>query len=130
VMSRQNTIIAAFENNTDTQAAAADLQAAGFSRDDIYIHGNTSGDLPRSTNRSSEGGIKGWFKSLFGEKEHQDTAPYENAVTSGRCLLRVDVNDDQISAVEDILNRHSPIDVHEEQDRGTAAIPVMREEVN
>ncbi len=115
-MSGQNTIIAAFDSGTDAQAAAADLQAAGFSRDDIYIQSNKSGDLARSKTRSSEGGVKGWFKSLFGEEEHQDTPRYEHAVASGKCLLRVDVNDNQISAVEDILNRHSPVDVHEAQD--------------
>jgi uncharacterized protein (TIGR02271 family) len=138
-MSGQNTIIAAFDSGTEAQAAAADLQAAGFPRDEIYLQSNTPGELPRSTNTSSEGGVKGWFKSLFGEKEdYQDTSRYENAVTSGKCLLRVDVNDHQISAVEDILNRHSPVDVHEAQDqrgreqlahRDTEAIPVVKEEV-
>lgn len=149
-MSKQNTVIAAFENGTDAQAAAADLQGAGISRDDIYIESDNSGDLPRSTSRSSEGGVKGWFKSLFGEEEHQDRSRYEQAVTKGQCLLRVDVNDEQIPSVEDILNRHSPVDVHAAQtarerevgpDRNTQvkrgtrasgdteAIPVMKEEV-
>ncbi len=149
-MSTQNTIIAAFANRTDAQAAATDLQTAGITRDDIDIEANSSGDLPRSTTRSSEGGIKGWFKSLFGEEEHEDRSQYEHAITKGHCLLRVDVNDNQISTVEDILNRHSPVDVHaaqgdqerealpnrsaevgqgERANRDTEAIPVVKEEV-
>ncbi len=115
-MSGQNTILAAFDSGADAQAAVTDLQAAGLSRNDIYLESNDSGNLPQSTSTSAEGGIKGWFKSLFGEEEHQDRSRYENAVTKGKYLLRVDVNEPQISAVEEILNRHSPIDVHEEQD--------------
>jgi uncharacterized protein (TIGR02271 family) len=123
-MSGQNTIIAAFDSGADAQAAAADLQAAGFTPDDIRIHSNNSGDLPRGTNRSAEGGVKGWFKSLFGEEEQQDRSRYERAIAKGKCLLRVDVNDNQIPAVEEILNRHSPVDVHEaEEDLESRALP-------
>lgn len=136
-------MIAAFRSNTDAEAAATDLQEAGIPRDDIYIEGNyTSGKPSRSQTKPTEGGIKGWFKSVFGEEDDPDRSQYENAVTSGDYLLRVDVDEDEIGTVEDILNRHSPVDVHAGQveqqtgaraeareTRGTNAIPVVKEEI-
>ncbi|MBV9482629.1 MAG: DUF2382 domain-containing protein, partial [Acidobacteria bacterium] len=57
----------------------------------------------------------------------------------GNCLLRVDVDADQIPTAEVILNRHSPIDVHAgtaagatasaAPTRDTQAIPVVKEEI-
>jgi uncharacterized protein (TIGR02271 family) len=128
------TIIAAFRSSSDAQAAATDLQAAGISRGDIYIEGG--GDKPlRSKSTSTEGGITGWFKSLFGADDDPDRAEYENAIRKGNCLLRVDVDENEIATVEGILTRHSPVDVHEEEGRTvrgdgkTDAIPVVKEDV-
>ncbi|MBV9300636.1 MAG: YsnF/AvaK domain-containing protein [Acidobacteriaceae bacterium] len=135
-MPGENTIIAAFPNVSDAQAAATDLQAAGISRSDIYIE--TGADKStRSTTESTEGGITGWLKSIFGADD-SDRSEYENLVRQGNCLLRVDVDQEDIGTVEEILNRHSPIDVRAETGRATSAkgakgatdaIPVVREEV-
>ena len=87
----ENTIIAAFRNSSDAQAAATELEAAGISRDDIYME--TGSDKPaRSTGASTkEGGFTGWLKSIFTDEHDSDRAGYENAVARGNCLLRVDV---------------------------------------
>jgi uncharacterized protein (TIGR02271 family) len=119
---RENTIIAAFRSSTDAQAAASELQAAGISREDIYLDINTSDDKSsHSRTRTAEHGISGWFKSIFGENDDPDRSGYEEAVTQGNCLLRVDVGEDEIATVEDILSRHSPIDVHAATDKPTEA---------
>jgi uncharacterized protein (TIGR02271 family) len=140
----ENTIIAAFRNSSDAQAAATELEAAGISRDDIYIE--TGGDTSARSKRAStkEGGFTGWLKSIFAEEDDSDRIEYENAVARGNCLLRVDVDEDEIPNVDNILNRHSPVDIHADEagaavrrDAGTAAraedkttaIPVVREEV-
>ncbi len=132
----KSTILAAFRSSAEAQAAAADLQASGISQDNIYVETKGSGDKSsRSGNGSTEGGITGWFKSVFGDENDPDRSGYENAVKQGNALLRVDVSEGQIPTVETILNRHSPIDVH--ADAGTAvsgkgntkAIPVVREEI-
>jgi len=136
----ESTIIAAFRNSADADAAAAELESAGFDRDDIYLE--TSGSTKTSSSSKfakSEHGISGWFKSMFGHENDQDRAPYEDAVQQGSTLLRVDVMDEEVDEVEDILNRHSPIDVHSDG-RGAAttqsgtrgstrAIPVVEEEL-
>jgi len=133
------TLIAAFRSSSDAQAAANDLENGGISRDDIYIE---SGDnAGRSKTASHEGGVLGWFKSVFGNEHENDRSRYENAVTQGRCIVRVDADEEDIATVEDILNRHSPIDVYEEGEQTaasasgsaaktqTGAIPVVEEEL-
>ncbi len=119
-MPNESMIIAAFRSSTDAQAAAADLEAAGVARDDIYLEavGLETGGESSSKSKSHEGGIAGWFKSLFGEEQDDDRSRYENALSQGNCLLKVEVDQDEVSSVETILNRHSPIDVH--ADAGTA----------
>ena len=130
------TIIAAFRSTADAQAAATDLQAAGISRDDIYIEGSAPGEKSqRSKAASSEGGITGWFKSIFGDEEDVDRSEYEQAITKGYTLLRVDVDEEEIATVEDILNRHSPVEVHAEEGSTRTggeqqrAIPVVKEDI-
>jgi uncharacterized protein (TIGR02271 family) len=136
----ENTIIAAFRSSSDAEAAAADLEAAGIPRDDIYLETGRSGETStRSKKTSSEGGITGWFKSLFTEETDPDRSAYENAIKQGNCLLRVDLEEDEIPTAEAILNRHSPVDVHAgtaaraaasgTEAGGTKAIPVVKEEV-
>ena len=84
--------MAAFRSSADAQAAAQDLQAAGISRGDIYLEG--SGSDTSTTDYSSrtaqhEGGITGWFKSLFGADEDTDRTGYEQAYSQGSFLLSV-----------------------------------------
>lgn len=146
-MSRENTIIAVFHNSTDAQSAATELEQAGISRDDIYLE--TGADTSRGRKTEPEGGFIAWLKSIFKEDEHPDRSTYEAAVQRGNCLLRVDADEDDIPAIEDVLNRHSPVDVHAEADAGEEkvrysagqgraaadrrgkrdAIPVVKEEV-
>lgn len=131
-----NSLIAVFRNTGDAQAAVTDLQAAGISRDDIYVETNTSGETSsQSRTASHEGGVKGWFKSLFGDEDDSDRGNYERAISQGNTLLRVDVDDDEIATVEEILNRYSPVEVHEGESRTQAsrgqgkAVPVVQEDI-
>lgn len=122
----QSTVVAVFRNSSDAQAAANELKANGFTDQDIYIStygntgaaGTTSSTATQGTTRH-EGGITGWFKSLFGEDEqHTDRSYYEGAVSSGNVLLSVDVNDDNIDEALDVIEKHNPQDVN--RDNATA----------
>jgi uncharacterized protein (TIGR02271 family) len=128
----RSTVIAAFRNSADAQAAAQDLQAAGINRGDIYLESsgsNASSTGYGSSNASTtgygsstsdygsrtaghEGGITGWFKSLFGADDETDRAGYERAYNEGSYLLSVDTDESQLDRIEDILNRHSPVNIH------------------
>jgi uncharacterized protein (TIGR02271 family) len=128
----QSSVVAVFRNGSDAQAAADELKANGFSENDIYINSYSqdaaaaSISAPPSGTRSQqphhhEGGIKGWFKSLFGEDEENenDRRSYEDAVASGGVLLSITVDQaDEDEAVE-IIQKHNPADVNNES--GTAS---------
>ena len=128
------TLIAVFRSVADAQAASTDLQAAGIPRSDIYIETDASSAKSSRSHAASEGGITGWFKSIFGAEDHEDRPVYERAISHGNALLRVDVDEDEIASVENILNRHSPVEVQtEDEERAntgqTKAVPVVQEDL-
>jgi uncharacterized protein (TIGR02271 family) len=119
----QSTVVGVFRNSSDAQAAADELKANGFDSDDIYISSYTGSEAASSAStsqrqarpgtREHEGGIKGWFKSLFGEDDEQtDRSYYENAVSAGSVLVSVDVDDDNVDRAIDILDKHNPVNVN------------------
>ncbi len=121
-----STIVAVYPNVSAAQAAADELRRNGFSQDDIYISSGGSGSATgRSTTGSSvqenEGGITGWFKRVFGQEDHEDRTYYENAASTGNVVLSVNATDQNLDSVADILNRHSPVDVHREATGSTGA---------
>ena len=120
-MKTQTTVVAVYRNLSDAQAAAAELKANGFSGRDIYIHSGESGATdPSHTSEHvqyshHEGGITGWFKSLFGSGERTpEQRDYENAFSSGNAILGVETTDEGAERAADIMNRYSPLNVHEE----------------
>jgi uncharacterized protein (TIGR02271 family) len=115
------TVVAVFESAGDARTAVNDLKTAGFGSDNVYVstEGVAAGSTTPAPATHHEGGITGWFKSLFGAEEHEDQRGYESAVAAGRTIVSVDVAESNIDRVTEILNRYSPIDVHAE-DFGTA----------
>jgi uncharacterized protein (TIGR02271 family) len=73
---------------------------------------------PESASRhssQSEGGIKGWFRSLFGtQEEAEEQRDYEEAFRSGNTILALDTTEDNAERAAEVLNRHSPMNVHTE----------------
>ncbi len=111
------TIVAAYRNSADAQAAAADLQSAGISRSNIFLESSsnsasttTAGDSYASRSAHHEGGIVGWFKSLFGDEGTEHTG-YQNTLAEGGYLLSVDAEEAHLDSIEAILNRHNPVNV-------------------
>jgi uncharacterized protein (TIGR02271 family) len=114
----ESTVVAMFRNTSDAQAAAEELQASGFRQDEIFMNYAQGTDATARVEASTqhEGGIAGWFKRIFGSDDEGDRRYYEEAVSSGNVLLSVDTNEENVNTAADILNRHSPLDVHREGD--------------
>jgi uncharacterized protein (TIGR02271 family) len=124
----QSTIIAVFPDASTAQAAARDLLAIGISRENMYIESGratASGQASSSSQTSGstlgtdmpphEGGVSGWFKSLFGGEEEEEGNRYETAVNRGNVILSVHARDDQHEQIADVLERHSPLDLQEDE---------------
>jgi stress response protein YsnF len=122
----QSTLVAVFRSASDAQAAANELKSNGFDSDEIYISSDTSASNAKTRETSAsgyaeerhhEGGITGWFKRIFGAEEDEDRSYYQEAVNTGNVVLSVDTTDENFERAADILNSHSPVDVH----RGASA---------
>lgn len=118
----QSNVVAVFRTNSDAQAAAGDLKSNGFATDDIYIssysNAGQTGSAPGAAETYSqtshhEGGIKGWFKSLFGEDDEraEDRQNYEDVLNRGGVLLSVAVDPEEEDRVVSILEKHNPMDI-------------------
>ena len=131
----ESTIIAVFRDSSDANSAATELYTAGIARENIHLESGKPSAAASRPKTSTEGGISRWFKSIFSEDDDSDRSEYENALAQGNCLLKVDVDEDETSTVEDILNRHSPLNVHADAESSTRAgdatraIPVVEEEL-
>ena len=116
----QSTVVAVFRTEADAKAAADDLKANGFSSNEIFMSseapaGRERGMEGTNAGRHEEGGIAGWFKHLFGSEDdraYSEERPYyEKAAGSGHCFVSVDVDDANLDAAADVLNKHEPIDM-------------------
>jgi uncharacterized protein (TIGR02271 family) len=109
----RSTLVAVFRTAADAQAAANELKANGFSQDDIYMSSDYAQPAAAEGIRERhEGGVVGWLKRVLGHEDETDQTAYETAVHSGNTIVSVEVNNDNLDRAADILNRHSPIDVH------------------
>ncbi len=113
----RSTVVSVFRNDSDAQSAAAELKASGFTDQDPFIYSaalnnTTAGKSYREEYR--EGGVTGWFKSLFGHENDEDRSRYEDAVGRGHVVLSVETNDENADAVAHVLERFHPVDVHRE----------------
>ncbi len=83
-----HTIVAVFQDSITAQSAADQLRSAGITSDRIFV--SSQGSAPGASYSESaasgthhEGGIVGWFKSLFSDEETGDRTRYASAVAGG-----------------------------------------------
>lgn len=128
------TVVAVFNSADDARAAAAELKSSGFASDKVFVssEGAQAGSFRQAEAGTSagvagsypaqappmahhEGGISGWFKSLFGGNDTDEhKRGYENAVAGGKTIVSVDAPESSAARISDILNRFSPVNVHTE----------------
>ncbi|MGC2658099.1 MAG: YsnF/AvaK domain-containing protein [Bryobacteraceae bacterium] len=120
----RTTLVAVFRKASEADATATELQAVGVHRDRILVaSANATNTYQSGTGIAyeEEGGVKGWWHSMFGndtENAH-DRDNYEKAVNQGNVILSVDTLDQDENRIVDIINRHSPLDIQEEDSKTT-----------
>jgi stress response protein YsnF len=87
------TIIGAFDDRAQAERAVESLLQRGFSREEVHVERQ---EAAQNTG-TREGGIAGFFASLFGDEDatryHADT--YDEAVRRGSSVVVVDARDEQ-----------------------------------
>ncbi|HEX4748313.1 MAG TPA: YsnF/AvaK domain-containing protein [Bryobacteraceae bacterium] len=123
----RSTLVAVFRDRADAESAANELKSNGFSSNDVYVGsyssaGSTGTTREWNATHQHEGGIKGWFKSLFGEDDDSsDVATYENAANTGGVLLTVQTSDENLDRATAILQKYNPVDINENQTESRTA---------
>lgn len=118
------TLVGVFDDHSDAQRARERLIDAGIDREAVEMtSGNTAtmGDPTAISSGTSgkqehEGGIRGFFRSLFGggddRDEHSDT--YAEAVRRGNAVVTVHLADDsRVDQASEILEDCGAVDVDE-----------------
>ena len=114
------TVIGIFDDASEAQTAIQELMEAGFSRNNIDLStqnsSNTNASADYQTNndghREKEGGIMGFFASLFGNDD--DDRDRYSTVGERHSILTVHAqSEDEAERAADILDDAGAIDVNE-----------------
>jgi uncharacterized protein (TIGR02271 family) len=104
----QVTIIGVYEDLAAAQATRDELRQAGVS--DVHLD-RESQETEQQPSQRGQGGVKGFFKSLFGSDEQQDASLYEDAIGRGNYVLTVVTGEENIDQTAEVMNRHSPLNL-------------------
>ncbi|MDQ2711720.1 MAG: hypothetical protein M3Y24_05690 [Acidobacteriota bacterium] len=118
----ESNVVAVFDRFSDAQDAVKDLQSQGFGLDRIYISDEGAATAAESVAANKiapnaahhETGMKHWLHAVFGVHDHADKPIYVRAVAGGKTVVSVHAPNPEIARISEVLNRHSPIGVHEE----------------
>ncbi len=118
------TVIGIFDDASEAQTAIQELMEAGFSRNNIDLstqnaseatNANASADYRTDDdgNREKQGGIMGFFASLFGDDDDNNRDRY-STVGERHSILTVHAqSEDEAERAADILDDAGAIDVNE-----------------
>jgi uncharacterized protein (TIGR02271 family) len=137
-----STLAGVFDDFDDAERARERLISAGFAREAIQITPERSawgtGDATYGGRTAKQGGLRGFFASLFGTDD-DSYGHYSEAVRRGSIVVAVNLDDEsQIEPATDILEDSGAIDVDERVERWKAAgytgydeqaKPLTREEI-
>ncbi len=140
----RHAVVGYFADEDGARAAIDDLVSKGFSRDQIHISAieetertdyaeenvsrNGGGKLngqPKS--ETHQGGLAGWFRSLFGSNAYEDDARQYTTRTGGS-IVGVDTTDETRRQAIDILNSHGATDIDGEDYLRPGAKPFQENE--
>ncbi len=120
----QQTVIGVFDSASDAQRAVEELVSNGFTRDNIDLSAQTASDYSDSStytdsstrvdrNDDNEGGIGGFFRSLFGSDDDDTTRKYTNVASRGSVVTVHAQSSDEAERAADLLDEYGAVDVDE-----------------
>lgn len=125
----QHILIAAFDHYNEAEQVKRELMGRGVSQTDIQLAASNDVSMAEDTlrtdatydtareDKSLGDRISDFFRSIFSDEDatsHRYADAYPEAVRHGSTVVTVTVNDDdQISMVEEIMERNGAIDINE-----------------
>lgn len=135
-----NAVVAVFDEYNEAQSTVNELLVSGFSKNQVRLSAEDEGvQNEQPQHRQREGGIKGFFKNLFGVEENDDTRVYDEAVRHGNYVVTA-LADDQAKSelASEVMSHHHPVDIDERSSEWfgneaapsqSVSIPVIEEDV-
>ncbi|WP_375444326.1 YsnF/AvaK domain-containing protein [uncultured Fibrella sp.] len=111
------TVIGIFDKASEAQSAVESLVQSGFNRNDIDLSTRNS-DYSRDTDDdddhdANEGGISGFFSSLFGSDDDDRNRRYATVGNRSSIVTVHAQSDDQAERAADILDASGAVDIDE-----------------
>jgi uncharacterized protein (TIGR02271 family) len=108
------TVIGVFDSASQAQTAVEQLINAGFSRSNIDLSART-GDYTNDTHVDEDhnSGIGGFFRSLFGGDDDEETTRYTNVASRGSLVTVHAQSQDEAERAADVLDEFGAVDVNE-----------------
>ena len=109
------TVVGVFDSYREAQRAVVELVDGGVPREDIGLTAQDYDDADSGTSagRRDEGGISGFFSSLFGGDASDDANYYSETVSRGGAVVTVDAETDEMAARAAMLMDRLGADVGE-----------------
>jgi uncharacterized protein (TIGR02271 family) len=125
------TLVGVYDSAVRAQQVREELLQQGFDEDEVHVSGSSgatraSDATVRSESEAHhEGGIIGFFRSLFGADDDETYATrYSSALERGNAVVTVDADsDDQIEQAQRIMNRYEPLDIDADMDMDMDTTP-------
>jgi uncharacterized protein (TIGR02271 family) len=111
------TIVGVYDSAVRAQQVRQELLNRGFDEDEVQVSGSTGAmdteESSRVRSGEDEGGIMGFFRSLFGnDDEDRYSTRYSAVVQGGKAVVTVDADsDDEIEEAQRVMNRYEPLDI-------------------
>lgn len=116
----QQTVIGVFDSAAEAQRAVDQLVSNGFSRDSIDLSAQTTSDYSDSTSTTyadrdddNDSGIGGFFRSLFGGDDDDNTRKYTSVAQRGSIVTVHAQSSDEAERAADLLDEYGAVDIDE-----------------
>ncbi|GAB3508880.1 hypothetical protein GCM10027341_45250 [Spirosoma knui] len=120
----QQTVIGVFDSAAEAQRAVDQLVSNGFSRDNIDLSAQTTSDYNDSSTYSDSStrldrdedhnsGIGGFFSSLFGGDDDDNTRKYTSVAERGSIVTVHAQSEDEAERAADLLDEYGAVDIDE-----------------
>jgi len=113
---QQTTIAGVFDRYSEAQAAARELTDSGIPKEEVCVRSNLAtgaaggaADAGSTVEAHEEGGVRGFFRRLFGQEE--DASQYSEAVRRGSTVVVVTAPAGRVEEAAAVMNRHGAIDI-------------------
>ncbi|WP_445620117.1 YsnF/AvaK domain-containing protein [Kushneria sp. Sum13] len=103
-------VVAVYDTEARANAAMHDLREAGIPEEAINRHAHEGRE---ETSAHEQHDKPSFWQRLFG-KSDEDTSDYDRNVEQGATVIAVRTSIEDLERIEDILERHDPVDIDEQ----------------